>query len=147
MQANRRRDTRPEVAVRSTLHRAGLRFFVDRPVRLEDRVVRPDIVFPSARVAVFIDGCFWHACPEHGTKPRRNAAYWAPKLRRNIERDRLVDTGLTQAGWLTLRFWEHERPAQIASAVAAAVAQRRGRRTGVPQMLGPCPTSRAASSR
>lgn len=120
MRANRRRDTRPEVAVRSHLHRAGLRFFVDRPLRLADRVVRPDIVFPRARVAVFVDGCFWHACPQ----PRRNGAYWSDKLRRNVERDRLIDAALLEAGWLARRHWEHEDPASTAALVAAAVRAR-----------------------
>lgn len=124
MRANRRRDTRPEVVVRSRLHRAGLRFFVDRPVRLANRTVRPDIVFPRARVAVFIDGCFWHACPEHGTKPRTNADYWTLKLRRNVYRDRAVDAGLAAAGWYAARFWEHEAPEDVAERIAVAVAAR-----------------------
>jgi DNA mismatch endonuclease (patch repair protein) len=127
MRANRRRDTRPEVAVRSRLHRAGMRFFVDRPIRLADRVVRPDIMFPSARVAVFIDGCFWHACPDHGTNPRRNGEYWSGKLRRNVERDRLVDRGLQDAGWISVRHWEHEAADDVATLVAAIVAARTGR--------------------
>lgn len=121
MRANRRRDTQAELAVRSALHRSGLRFFVDRPIKLPARIVRPDVVFPRARVAVFIDGCFWHVCPEHGTQPRRNEAYWAPKLRRNVERDRAVDAALTQAGWHVARFWEHERVDAIAGCVAALV--------------------------
>jgi len=124
MRANRRRDTGPERAVRSLLHRAGLRFFVDRPVRLADRVVRPDIVFPRARVAVFIDGCFWHACPQHGTRPRRNAGYWDPKLRRNVQRDREVDAALAAAGWLPVRHWEHESPDAVAADVEAIVSRR-----------------------
>ena len=101
-----------------------MRFFVDRPIRLADRVVRPDITFPSARVAVFIDGCFWHACPEHGTNPRRNGEYWSGKLRRNVERDRLVDAGLAEAGWASVRHWEHEAPEDVAATVAAVVAFR-----------------------
>ena len=125
MSANRRRDTRAEVAVRSALHRAGLRFFVDRPVRLPDRVVRPDIVFPRVQVAVFVDGCYWHACPDHGTQPTRNVEYWAPKLRRNVARDRAVDAGLAEIGWLALRFWEHEQAERVAPQVLAAVQARR----------------------
>lgn len=125
MRANRRRDTRAELAARSALHRSGLRFFVDRPIKLPGRTVRPDVVFPRARVAVFIDGCFWHACPEHGTQPGRNEAYWAPKLRRNVERDRAVDTDLAQAGWHVARFWEHEPTDAIAGRVATLVAARR----------------------
>lgn len=125
MQANRRRDTRPEVAVRSRLHRSGLRFFVDRPLRLADRIVRPDIVFPRVRVAVFIDGCYWHGCPEHGTQPRRNGEYWSDKLRRNVERDGLVDAALAAEGWTSLRHWEHESPAAVAQLVVDIVASRR----------------------
>jgi DNA mismatch endonuclease, patch repair protein len=120
MRANRRKDTRPEVAVRSALHGAGLRFFVDRPVRLRDRVVRPDIVFPRARIAVFVDGCYWHACPEHGTQPMHNVEYWTLKLRRNVERDRAVDAGLVESGWFVLRCWEHEAPEAVAVKVRRA---------------------------
>ena len=131
MQANRRRDTRPELAVRSNLHRAGLRYFVDRPLRVGGRVVRPDVTFPRARVAVFIDGCFWHACPEHGTRPSRNDGYWSAKLRRNVERDNAVDAALVEAGWLVLRHWEHEPPDQVAQAIAAAVAAARVMRSPI----------------
>ena len=98
MRANRRRDSRAELAVRSALHAAGLRFFVDRPIRLCERVVRPDVVFPRARIAVFVDGCYWHACPEHGTQPVHNEEYWSAKLRRNVERDRAVNAGLAETG-------------------------------------------------
>ena len=79
MQANRRRDTGPERALRSELHRRGLRFRVDHPVRTGGHTVRPDIVFSRARVAVYVDGCFWHSCPLHATLPKSNAAYWTPK--------------------------------------------------------------------
>jgi DNA mismatch endonuclease (patch repair protein) len=125
MRANRRRDSRAELAARSALHRSGLRFFVDRPLKLPGRTVRPDVVFPRARVAVFIDGCFWHACPEHGTQPRRNEQYWAPKLRRNVERDRAVDASLADAGWQVARFWEHQPVDEIVDQVAGIVAARR----------------------
>lgn len=121
MRANSRRDTRPELAVRSLLHGAGLRFFVDRPLRLAGRTVRPDIVFPRARVAIFVDGCFWHACPEHGTRPQHNKRYWTPKLRRNVERDRAVDAALVAEGWRVERHWEHEEPAAVAESVRRAL--------------------------
>ncbi|WP_407655876.1 very short patch repair endonuclease [Capillimicrobium parvum] len=125
MRANRRRDTGPEVAVRSLLHRAGLRFFVDRPLRLADGLsVRPDISFPRSRTAVFIDGCFWHVCPEHGTRPRRNQEYWAPKLQRNVERDRRVDRALANAGWIVARYWEHQDPTTVARAITRLVTER-----------------------
>ena len=70
--------------------------------------VRPDFVFPKLRVAVFVDGCFWHGCPKHETKPRNNAAFWRKKFARNIARDRLVTRTLRREGWRVLRIWEHE---------------------------------------
>lgn len=111
MQGNRRRDTAPELRVRSLLHRRGLRYRVDLPVQLGKGRVRPDIVFTRDRLAIFIDGCFWHACPQHGTAPQRNVGYWRVKLARNVERDREVDRQLEQAGWTVLRVWEHVPPA------------------------------------
>lgn len=83
--------------------------------------MRPDVVFTRARVAIFLDGCFWHGCPEHGTKPRHNTAYWTEKLARNAARDERVQLGLEAAGWVVLRFWEHERADDIVNAVASAV--------------------------
>ncbi|GAA1200192.1 very short patch repair endonuclease [Pseudonocardia alaniniphila] len=109
MQANRRTDTKPETRLRSALHRRGLRFRKDLLLRLGGGVrVRPDIVFTARKVAVFVDGCFWHVCPEHGRYPSTNDWYWSPKLRRNIERDRTVDGALRDAGWRVVRIWEHE---------------------------------------
>ena len=70
--------------------------------------VRPDFVFPKQRVAVFVDGCFWHACPKHSTKPRNNAAFWAKKLAANQARDRRVNRTLRQNGWRVIRIWEHD---------------------------------------
>jgi len=83
--------------------------------------VRTDIVFPRARIAVFSDGCFWHACPEHGTSPRSNPDYWAPKLSRNVERDRRVDQALREAGWTVVRVWEHEPPEEATHQVIEAL--------------------------
>ena len=108
MMSNRRADTKPEVAFRSMLHRAGLRFRKDRYVRFERRGVKVDVVFPSEKVAVFIDGCFWHRCPEHATTPRRNHDYWIAKFRRNMDRDASNDENLRTLGWRVLRVWEHE---------------------------------------
>jgi DNA mismatch endonuclease (patch repair protein) len=85
---------------------------------------RVDILFPRRRIAVFVDGCFWHGCPEHYNTPRTNAGYWARKIARNISRDRQADDLLTGAGWSVLRFWEHDSPERCAALVAAAV--RRG---------------------
>jgi DNA mismatch endonuclease (patch repair protein) len=107
MRANRRTDTTPELALRSELHRRGLRFRKDLLLRLEGGRVRPDIVFTRAKLAIFIDGCFWHSCPDHGKVPKANRGYWQPKLARNVERDRLNDTILEQEGWTVLRFHEH----------------------------------------
>jgi DNA mismatch endonuclease (patch repair protein) len=101
MAAIRRRDTGPERAVRSLLHARGLRYRVDLPIRLAGhRPIRPDIVFTRQRVAVFIDGCFWHGCPEHGQRPGiRNGAYWSPKIAGNAERDQRHTAALEAAGW------------------------------------------------
>lgn len=107
MQANRRRDTTPELALRRALHALGYRFRVDYPP-IPNLRRRADIVFTRQRLAVFVDGCFWHRCPEHGTLPKSNADYWAPKLARNVERDRETDAALAEAGWRVVRVWEHE---------------------------------------
>lgn len=123
MQANRRRDTKPERLLRSALHQQGYRFRVDLPVRAGDRTVRPDIVFPRVRVAVFVDGCFWHRCPRHGVKPHHNSAYWQAKLDRNVERDRLVTCALQAEGWNVLRIWEHTPTATAAALVVDALAE------------------------
>lgn len=81
-------------------------------------------MFTRQRIAAFIDGCFWHCCPVHGTQPRLNAEYWEPKLRRNVERDRETDDALRAAGWLVLRFWEHEPPALVADRIVEALRQK-----------------------
>jgi len=121
MLGNRARDTKPELAVRRLLHAHGYRYRVNfRPSAGLRRTA--DIVFTRRRIAVFIDGCFWHGCPLHGTSPRANAAYWGPKLARNMERDLETTAVLEAQGWLVLRFWEHEPPASVAAAVEATVA-------------------------
>lgn len=127
MRANKSRDTSPELVVRSLLHRSGLRFRVDRRLRVGDVFVRPDIVFVGVRVAVFIDGCFWHRCPRHGTSPKSNQAYWQPKLDRNVMRDRRATEALRGDGWIVIRGWEHEPPAAVAARAASAVRRRRAR--------------------
>ena len=126
MQAIRGRDTAPELALRRLLHARGLRYRVDSPPLPRVRR-RADLVFGPARVAVFVDGCFWHRCPEHATEPRTNVDYWAPKLDRNVERDRETDALLTQAGWVSVRVWEHEDPAVAARRVARIVRRRSAR--------------------
>jgi DNA mismatch endonuclease, patch repair protein len=127
MKGNRKRDTRPEIALRSALHRAGQRFRKDYPLRVDGgRPIRVDIAFPKARVALFVDGCFWHACPEHGTAPRANSGYWIPKLARNVARDREVDLRLERADWLAVHVWEHDLADQAADRVVKIVRPRTG---------------------
>ena len=123
MRANRRTDTKPEVLVRSLLHRRGHRFRKDLPIRVASAAVRPDIVFSKRKLAVFIDGCFWHRCPEHGITPASNRQYWAPKLARNVDRDRRDDAELTKAGWRTLRIWEHVSPKDAVAHVEMALTR------------------------
>jgi DNA mismatch endonuclease (patch repair protein) len=118
MRGNRKADTRPEVALRSALHASGVRFRKTLLLTAGGVRVRPDIVFTHARLAVFVDGCFWHACPMHGTKPGANAAYWSAKLSRNVQRDRLVDDALAGANWRVLRLWEHDVCSDLPSCVA-----------------------------
>ncbi|MBL1288083.1 very short patch repair endonuclease [Streptomyces sp. NPDC057699] len=126
MSRQARRDTKPEVAVRKLLHAAGYRFRVN--ARVPDMPRRTiDIAFTRAKVAVMIDGCFWHGCPVHATQPKSNAEWWREKLDRNMARDRETTEHLAAAGWTVLRFWEHEAPDGAAELVAAAVEQ--GRRT------------------
>lgn len=121
MKGNRRSDTKPEVALRSQLHRMGLRFRKDYPIRTDGLRTRVDIAFRAKRVAVMVDGCFWHVCPRHGTRPKSNEAYWGPKLQRNVERDARVNAALTEAGWTVVRVWEHEDPTQAAYRIQLAV--------------------------
>jgi DNA mismatch endonuclease (patch repair protein) len=127
MRGNRKRETRPEVALRSLLHRLGLRYRKNLRIRLPALSVTPDIVFLAARVAVFVDGCYWHCCPLHGTRPQVNSAYWEAKLSGNLARDRRVDRSLSEAGWTVVRIWEHVAPATAAGEVVAAVEQGRRR--------------------
>lgn len=116
MRSNRRTDTGPERALRSALHRMGLRFRKDYRVDLDELRVRIDVAFPGRLLAVFVDGCFWHRCPVHRTDPRLNGDFWERKLQQNVERDARVNAALTSAGWTVLRCWEHE--------AAEAAAQR-----------------------
>lgn len=127
MRANRRVDTGPERALRSALHRRGLRFRKDHRVRLPTRAARIDVAFPSEGLAVFVDGCFWHGCPEHGTTPQANRRYWGPKLRKNVERDERVSRELRRAGWRVLRIWEHVPTDEAADLVTDTLARLRDR--------------------
>lgn len=120
MQANRGRDTKPEIAVRRAAHAAGLRFRVDyRPIPELNR--RADLVFTRAKVAVFVDGCFWHGCPTHHTVAKSNADFWAQKVTRNRERDAETDRLLRDAGWTVIRAWEHEPADDVVVRILASV--------------------------
>ena len=107
----------------------GLRYRVDRPVVSGSRR-RADIVFPGPRVAVFVDGCFWHMCPHHCTLPKNNSEWWRAKLLRNVERDRDTDEQLARQGWVVLRYWEHDDMVTAASEVEHVVRGRQGRALG-----------------
>jgi DNA mismatch endonuclease (patch repair protein) len=123
MRAQRERDTGIEREIRSRLHARGLRFRIHRRL-LKGLRREVDVVFPGAKVAVFVDGCFWHGCPEHGTWPRNNADFWRRKIEGNVERDRDTDARLEADGWMVLRVWEHEAPADAAARIADAVEHR-----------------------
>jgi len=125
MQMQRTRDTAPELAVRRLLHSMGFRYRVDRSPLPKLRR-RADIVFGAVKVAVFVDGCFWHGCPEHGRRQTQaNPAYWSDKIAANRARDADTDSRLVDAGWVSVRIWEHESPQEAADRIAAAVRQRR----------------------
>ncbi len=120
--AIRRSDTKPEVHLRSALHGRGWRFRKDHRLDLPQGRVRPDVVFTRRKLAIFIDGCFWHVCPQHGREPTSNEWYWTPKLRRNVERDRQVDVILSRAGWQVIRIWEHQQTTEAVAIIEAALA-------------------------
>lgn len=124
MSRQKRSGTSPEMAVRRELHLRGLRYRVDA-APLSGLRRRADIVFGPTRVAVMIDGCFWHGCPEHATAPKANADWWREKLIRNNTRDRDTDRRLTDAGWRVLRFWEHQPAAEVADRIEREVRSRR----------------------
>ncbi|MET7753962.1 very short patch repair endonuclease [Streptomyces sp. NPDC005389] len=132
MQSNKGRDTKPEQALRKAAHALGLRYHVsERPIPAIRRTA--DLVFTRARIAVFLDGCFWHVCPEHFTVSRTNPEYWAEKAEKNRARDRQTDRLLQEAGWAVLRVWEHEDPLQAAARLKALydhrIATQRDRNT------------------
>lgn len=120
----RHRDNAPEIAVRRLLHASGLRYRVEYPVPGQNRRTI-DIAFPRQRVAVYVDGCFWHACPEHGSRPKSNANWWAEKLAANRARDADVNSHLESLGWIVLRCWEHDDPVAVVERVRACVLLRR----------------------
>jgi DNA mismatch endonuclease (patch repair protein) len=120
MSKQRRRDTAPELRLRKLLFARGLRYRVDAPLPgMSSR--RADVLFPRKHVAVFVDGCFWHSCPLHGTLPRSNHDWWVAKLEKNVSRDRGTDAHLLAIGWVVLRFWEHEDMGSAAQVVEQAL--------------------------
>ncbi len=122
MRGNRKKDTRPELAIRAQVHRSGLRYRVARRPFVD--VGTADLVFAKARVAVFVDGCYWHGCPKHFTFPRVNAEYWRTKIQVNRARDSRNDALLVAADWMPIRVWEHEDPVEAADRIVQAVRQR-----------------------
>lgn len=120
MRAVRQRDTDIEVALRSELHRLGLRFRINQLLLAGSRR-RADVVFRSVRVAVYVDGCFWHGCPLHGSWPKSNAEWWRKKLEDNQRRDRDTDSRLREIGWTVIRVWGHEKPAEAGAKIADVV--------------------------
>ena len=135
MQGNRKRDTKPELALRRELHRRGLRYRVDAPLPLAGVRRRADVVFPRRRIAVFVDGCFWHGCEQHGTSPSTNATYWTVKIARNVSRDAETRRLLQDAGWVVVRVWEHEDPTVAASRIESLI--QGGDSTGLEPVDGP----------
>jgi len=124
MKAAKQRDTAPEMALRSALHRRGLRYRVGvNPLKGIRR--RADVVFRPVKVAVFVNGCFWHGCPIHGTWPKANAEFWREKIERNKERDAETDRQLEAADWKVIRIWEHEDPEEAADRIFRIVEERR----------------------
>ena len=131
MRGNRRRDSEPELRLRKALHAVGLRFRVDFPIRVPDRrPIRPDIVFTKRRVAVFVDGCFWHGCPDHGRRPQTNSTYWDAKVAVNQARDREQSDALEGAGWVVIRVWEHEALTVALPLIGEALAAQAATATG-----------------
>lgn len=127
MQKQRRRDTDAEMQVRRRLHAAGIRYRVDAKPEPDLRT-RGDIVWRGLRVVVFIDGCYWHGCPRHATRPKANAQWWAHKLDGNVATDRRNDAALTARGWLVLRYWEHETAGDVAATIITQLKRRRAPR-------------------
>jgi DNA mismatch endonuclease (patch repair protein) len=124
MERQRRRDTRAETEVRRRLHALGYRYRLD--VKLEaDLKARGDIVWKGRKVVVFIDGCFWHVCPEHGTFPKSNADWWRAKLRANVARDQRYTAELRERGWTVMRFWEHDDPGLVVASIVSQLQRPR----------------------
>lgn len=117
MRGNRRRDTRCEIAVRRAVHRRGLRYRTDAPLRVGTKVIRPDLLFVAQHLAVFVDGCYWHGCSMHYVAAKTNAEYWQAKIARNRARDRAQTQMLCAAGWRVMRIWAHTKAEDAAAAI------------------------------
>jgi DNA mismatch endonuclease (patch repair protein) len=125
MRANKKANTKPELRVRRALHAAGFRYVVHRKVVCSQAIVSVDVMFRRPRVALFVDGCFWHGCSAHGSRPTTNSTYWAAKIQANRERDRDVDAALVASGWLPVRVWEHDSVETAVDKVTEALGQPR----------------------
>ncbi|MFR9728104.1 very short patch repair endonuclease [Saccharopolyspora sp. MS10] len=136
MRSTGRRDTQPELCLRRALHRRGMRFLVDTSPPGTNRRRRVDVLLRGARIAVFVDGCFWHSCPQHGQVPKTKSDWWRRKLEGVMRRDRDTDAELTSAGWLVIRVWGHEDPEVAADRIAELARDRRRRRTADPAWAG-----------
>lgn len=128
MKSQRQRDTAAETTLRSLLHRRGLRFRVH--YALPNLRRRADIAFPRQRIAVFVDGCFWHGCPEHGTWPKQNAEWWREKIESNRRRDADTDAKLEGQGWSVIRVWEHEAAETAARTIEEVLVRAASHRAG-----------------
>jgi len=126
MRANKGVNTRPEIAIRSTLHKLGCRYRVNFKIQAGHRKCRPDIVFTKQRLAVFVDGCFWHCCALHGKIPKSNIDYWQQKFERNKKRDRQDTEALILHGWKVLRIWEHTDTAEAVKSIVSVLSQMQG---------------------
>lgn len=127
----RQKDTAAEVTLRRELYRNGLRYRVDYEVLKKPRRVA-DVAFPGLKIALFVDGCFWHGCPEHATWPKQNAEFWRQKIEANRLRDADTNSRLLDIGWTVLRFWEHESPIKVTATVVQTVAEARAERCASP---------------
>ncbi|MEY8040029.1 DNA mismatch endonuclease Vsr [Saccharopolyspora cebuensis] len=130
MRSTRRRDTGPELRLRRALHRRGLRYLVDTTPPGTNKRRRADVLLRGPRIAVFVDGCFWHSCPQHAHLPKRNREWWRRKLDGVVRRDRDTDAELTAAGWAIVRVWEHEDPEAAADRIARMARDRLGEKRG-----------------
>lgn len=122
METARQRDTSIEVRLARELHDLGLSF-ESNVAAIPGTRSRPDLLFATPKIAVFVNGCFWHGCPDHGTWPKHNAAWWRTKIEANRERDVKNDDVLTRAGWIVLRYWEHDDPRVAAREIAKRIGQ------------------------